>query len=120
MLVEMVLHALSDGSRRTVLDALSLGEDNEEHPMTSHRTGASHGLSGSLRAVDGKAVVRMEDVFDTDVDDLWPALTNPEWLVRWIARVDGGLRAGSSGPASPAAGKALDGWTCAIRPGACW
>jgi uncharacterized protein YndB with AHSA1/START domain len=62
--------------------------------MTSRRTGASHGLSGSLRAVDGKAVVRMEDVFDTDIDDLWSALTDPERLARWIARVDGDLRLG--------------------------
>jgi hypothetical protein len=45
--------------------------------MTSHHTGASHGIAGSLRAVDGKAVVRMEDVFDTGIDDLWSALTDP-------------------------------------------
>jgi uncharacterized protein YndB with AHSA1/START domain len=68
--------------------------------MTSHRTGASHGISGSLRAVDGKAVVRMEDVFDTDIDDLWSALTDPERLARWIARVDGDLRLGGQFRAS--------------------
>jgi uncharacterized protein YndB with AHSA1/START domain len=62
--------------------------------MTSHHTAASHSLVGSLRAVDGKAVVRMEDTFDTDVDDLWSALTDPQRLAHWIARVDGDLRLG--------------------------
>jgi uncharacterized protein YndB with AHSA1/START domain len=62
--------------------------------MTSHRTGASHSLVGSLRAVDGKAVVCMEDAFDTDIDDLWSALTDPERLARWIAKVEGDLRLG--------------------------
>lgn len=62
--------------------------------MTSHRTGVGRSLAGSLRAVDGKAVVRMEDVFDTGIDDLWSALTDPERLERWIARVEGDLRLG--------------------------
>lgn len=62
--------------------------------MTSHRTRASNALLGSLRAVDGKAVVRMEDRFSTDIDDLWSAVTDPERLARWIAAVDGDLRLG--------------------------
>lgn len=68
--------------------------------MTSHHTGSSHGLVGSLRAVDGKAVVRMEDSFDTDIDDLWSAITDPERLARWIARVEGDLRLGGKFRAS--------------------
>jgi uncharacterized protein YndB with AHSA1/START domain len=68
--------------------------------MTSHRTGASHGLAGSLRAVDGKAVVRMEDAFETGIDDLWSALTDPQRLARWIARVEGDLRLGGQFRAS--------------------
>jgi hypothetical protein len=39
--------------------------------MTFHRTGANSTLRGSLRAVDGKAVIRMEDRFSTDIDDMW-------------------------------------------------
>ena len=35
--------------------------------MTSQRTGTGT-VVGTLRAVDGKAVVRMEDHFDTDVE----------------------------------------------------
>jgi uncharacterized protein YndB with AHSA1/START domain len=68
--------------------------------MTSHGTGGSSGLVGSLRAVDGKAVVRMEDVFDTGIDDLWSALTDPQRLARWIARVEGDLRLGGQFRAS--------------------
>ncbi len=49
---------------------------------------------GSLRLVDGKAVVRMEDRFATDAGDLWSALTDPGRLARWIAQVDGDLRVG--------------------------
>ena len=61
--------------------------------MTQQRTGAGT-IVGSLRAVDGKAVVRMEDRFDTDADDLWSALTDPQRLARWIAEVNGDLRLG--------------------------
>jgi uncharacterized protein YndB with AHSA1/START domain len=62
--------------------------------MSSQRTGASRGLVGSLRALDGKAVVRMEDSFDTSIDDLWSAITEPERLARWIGKVEGDLRLG--------------------------
>jgi uncharacterized protein YndB with AHSA1/START domain len=68
--------------------------------MTSHRTGASRGPVGSLRAVDGKAVVCMEDVFDTDIDDLWSALTDPQRLAHWIAQVEGDFRPGGEFRAS--------------------
>jgi uncharacterized protein YndB with AHSA1/START domain len=57
--------------------------------MTSAST-----VIGSLRLVDGKAAVRMEDRFNTDARDLWSALTDPRRLARWIARVDGDLRVG--------------------------
>jgi uncharacterized protein YndB with AHSA1/START domain len=49
---------------------------------------------GSLRSADGKGVVRMEDRYDTDIDDLWSAVTEPGRLARWIAEVDGDLRLG--------------------------
>ncbi|BCJ27354.1 SRPBCC family protein [Actinocatenispora sera] len=52
------------------------------------------GVIGTLRAQDGKGVVRMEDRFDTDIDDLWSALTEPARLARWIAEVDGDPRLG--------------------------
>jgi hypothetical protein len=50
--------------------------------MTLHRTGIGGSLVGSLRAVDGRAVVRMQDRFSTDIEDLWSALTDPQRLAR--------------------------------------
>jgi uncharacterized protein YndB with AHSA1/START domain len=57
-------------------------------------------LVGLVRAVDGKGVVRMEDRFNTDAEDLWSALTEPQRLARWIARVEGDLRVGGEFRAS--------------------
>ena len=51
-------------------------------------------ILGSLRSADGKGVVRMQDRFDTDVDDVWSALTDPRRLARWIGEVEGDLRLG--------------------------
>ena len=51
-------------------------------------------ILGSLRSADGKAVVRMEDRFDTDIDDVWSALTDPRRLARWYGEVEGDLRLG--------------------------
>jgi uncharacterized protein YndB with AHSA1/START domain len=51
-------------------------------------------IMGSLRPADGKGAVRMEDCYDTDVDDLWSALTDPQRLARWIGKVEGDLRLG--------------------------
>jgi uncharacterized protein YndB with AHSA1/START domain len=51
-------------------------------------------ILGSLRSADGKGVVRMEDRYDTDIDDLWSALTDPDRLVRWYGQVEGDLRPG--------------------------
>jgi uncharacterized protein YndB with AHSA1/START domain len=36
----------------------------------------------------------MEDRFDTDIDDLWSAFTDPRRLARWIGEVEGDLRLG--------------------------
>lgn len=64
--------------------------------MTFNHIGASNRILGSLRAVDGKAVVRMEACYNTDIDDLWSAVTDPLRLARWIAEVDGDLRLGGT------------------------
>jgi uncharacterized protein YndB with AHSA1/START domain len=61
--------------------------------MTMNAPGASR-ILGSLRSVDGTGVVRLEDRFDTDVDDLWSALTDPDRLARWLGEVEGDLRLG--------------------------
>jgi len=51
-------------------------------------------ILGSLRSAAGKGVVRMEDRFDTDVDDVWSAITDPARLARWYGEVAGDLRLG--------------------------
>jgi uncharacterized protein YndB with AHSA1/START domain len=60
----------------------------------SSNASAGHRIIGSLGSADGKGVVRMEDRFDTDIDDLWSALTDPGRLARWIGEVEGDLRLG--------------------------
>jgi uncharacterized protein YndB with AHSA1/START domain len=61
--------------------------------MTSntHREGR---ILGSLRVADGRGIVRIEDRFDTDIADLWSALTDPQRLARWLGEVEGDLRLG--------------------------
>ena len=61
--------------------------------MTS-KAGGGGRILGSLRSAEGKGVVRMEDRFDTDIDDLWSALTDPRRLARWLGEVEGDLRLG--------------------------
>jgi uncharacterized protein YndB with AHSA1/START domain len=59
--------------------------------MIVDRTGGN-ALLGSVLTVDGKAAVRMEDHYSTDIEDLWSAVTEPSRLARWIAQVEGDLR----------------------------
>jgi uncharacterized protein YndB with AHSA1/START domain len=61
--------------------------------MTSNARGVRR-ILGSLRSADGKGIVRMEDRFDTEIDDLWSALTDPSRLARWLGEVEGDLRLG--------------------------
>jgi uncharacterized protein YndB with AHSA1/START domain len=49
---------------------------------------------GTLPTADGQRVVRIEDRFDTDIDDLWSALTDPVRLARWYGEVEGDLHVG--------------------------
>ena len=51
-------------------------------------------ILGSLGSADGTGVVRIEDRYDTDIDDLWEALTDPTRLARWYGEVEGDLRPG--------------------------
>ncbi len=53
--------------------------------------------TGTMRALDAeRGAVRVDDVYDTDIDDLWDACTTPERLARWIAEVTGDLRVGGA------------------------
>ena len=51
-------------------------------------------ILGSLASADGRGVVRMEDRFGSDVDDVWSALTDPLRLARWYGEIEGDLRLG--------------------------
>jgi uncharacterized protein YndB with AHSA1/START domain len=61
--------------------------------MTSSAQGSGR-IIGSLRSAGGKGVVRMESRIDTDIDDVWSALTDPQRLARWLGEIEGDLRLG--------------------------
>jgi uncharacterized protein YndB with AHSA1/START domain len=63
--------------------------------MTEERISGPRVL-GSMRTENGVGVVRVEDTYATDIDDLWSAVTVPERLRRWVAVVEGDLRVGGS------------------------
>jgi uncharacterized protein YndB with AHSA1/START domain len=82
--------------------------------MTSNARGSGR-ILGSLRSADGQGVVRMEDRFDTDIDDVWSAVTDPSRLARWYGEVEGDLRPGGEFRARLFA----SGWTGTGRVDAC-
>jgi uncharacterized protein YndB with AHSA1/START domain len=51
---------------------------------------------GRLAVADGFGVVRIEDRYATDINDLWSAVTEPDRLARWFGKVDGDLRLGGA------------------------
>jgi len=81
--------------------------------MTSNAA-AGNRIVGTLRTADGKGVVRMEDRFDTDIADLWSALTDPGRLARWLGEFEGDLRLGGEFRA-----RFFDGWEGTGRVDVC-
>ncbi|WP_329475233.1 SRPBCC family protein [Kribbella sp. NBC_01484] len=63
--------------------------------MTSN-AGPGSRVLGRLGVADGTGVVRVEDRYDTDIDDLWSSITDPERLARWYGKVEGDLRLGGA------------------------
>lgn len=54
-------------------------------------------IIGTMSRIDDKrGTIRVEDLYDTDIADLWSAITEPDRLARWIARVEGDLRVGGA------------------------
>jgi len=53
-------------------------------------------VQGTIRVDQGIGVVRMQGRYDTDIDDLWSALTVPDRLARWVADVHGDLQLGGT------------------------
>ena len=53
--------------------------------------------TSTMRALDDKrGAVRVEDVYQTGIDDLWEACTASERLARWIAELTGDLHVGGT------------------------
>ena len=71
-------------------------------------------ILGTLRSADGKGVVRMEDRLDTNIDDVWSALTDPGRLARWLGEFEGDLRLGGEFRA-----RYFDGWEGTGRVDVC-
>jgi uncharacterized protein YndB with AHSA1/START domain len=70
---------------------------------------------GTMQALDDKrGSVRVEDVYDTHIDDLWDSCTTSERLARWIAEVSGDLRLGGTIHAS-----FTSSWSGTVRIDAC-
>jgi uncharacterized protein YndB with AHSA1/START domain len=57
-------------------------------------------ILGSLREADGRGIIHVEDVYPTDIDDLWSAISQPARLGRWLAKVEGDTSIGGSFTAS--------------------
>jgi uncharacterized protein YndB with AHSA1/START domain len=70
-------------------------------------------LIGTLHDRDGVGVVRLEDRYDTDIEDLWSAVTDPARVERWLGTIEGDLREGGEFRARYAA----TGWegTCRVE-----
>ena len=61
-----------------------------DHPHPRQRAHARHPASSGRHSASSVS----RTGYDTDVDDLWSALTDPQRLARWLGEVDGDLRQG--------------------------
>jgi hypothetical protein len=59
-------------------------------------TSGSIRILGSLASADGVGVVRIEERFNAEIDEVWSALTEPERLARWYGEIEGELRVGGA------------------------
>lgn len=57
-------------------------------------TSNSPRILGSVREENGAGVVHVENVYNTTIDDLWSAITDPTRLARWLVAVEGQLAVG--------------------------
>jgi uncharacterized protein YndB with AHSA1/START domain len=51
-------------------------------------------IESTLHSRDGKGIVRMKSRYETGIEDLWSAITEPERLARWYGKVEGDFRVG--------------------------
>lgn len=50
--------------------------------------------AGRVSAAQNGFLLEFDELYDTDIDDLWTAVTTPERLVRWMAPYRGEFRLG--------------------------
>jgi uncharacterized protein YndB with AHSA1/START domain len=62
--------------------------------MTNDTRPGGARITGTLRSADGVGVVRIEERYDTDIADLWSAITDPARLARWHGQIEGDLSPG--------------------------
>jgi uncharacterized protein YndB with AHSA1/START domain len=53
-------------------------------------------IEGTLHSVDREGVVRLNATYESDVETMWSALTDPQRLAKWYGTVDGDLREGGA------------------------
>jgi uncharacterized protein YndB with AHSA1/START domain len=51
-------------------------------------------VDGTLHSVNGEGVVRLKTRFESDGNEVWLALTDPQRLAHWYGKVEGDLRDG--------------------------
>ena len=69
-------------------------ENANEGARHDEQRKSGHPHSWQLSSADGAGVVRIQDRYATDTDDLWSAITDPDRLGRWFGQVDGELSQG--------------------------
>lgn len=77
-------------------------------------------MVGNLRALDGRGVVHMEDAYETDIDDLWSAVTTATVSRAGLLMCRATCRSeASSMQNSPAVGTDRGAWMSANRRASC-
>lgn len=69
-------------------------DDTKQPAVADWGVAAGTRILGGLGSADGTGVVRIEDRYDTEPDDLWSAITDPRRVARWYGEVEGDLRPG--------------------------
>jgi uncharacterized protein YndB with AHSA1/START domain len=67
---------------------------NGRHRAKEHHMTSNSRILGTLTAAGDNGVVRMEDRFDTDIDDVWSALTDRNRLAVWYGDIEGDIAPG--------------------------
>jgi DNA-binding transcriptional ArsR family regulator len=104
------------------LDALhtEVAEENVNEGAGEQRHTHGHPNPGHAAIGRRNGDRSYRDRCDTDIEDLWSALTEPPRLARWIGEIEGDLRHGGEFRARFTSGwEGTGAWKCASRRGGC-